>query len=666
MDSPVPAGSSKDKGAIMRKVSHRTKSGKKIPGGRRKKKKDLGSFYFRLTQIAMVCILAGAFFLFYQTGYIQTVIGLYREADQVMEHSSIEDFQKEQSGEVYDTHGNLIALLRNDGKNIVYLTSDEIPDAVKDAFISIEDKRFRRHHGFDPFAILRAAKALVAKNSITQGGSTITQQLARNIYLTHTVKWERKVEEIFIAMALERKYTKDEILEFYINNIYFSNGYYGIQAASRGYFSKDAAELTLSETAFLCAIPNSPGSYDPLNHMENTLKRRDLILKNMYEDDLISEMEYDRAVAETITLNTSRTSFTRTWAHTYIYECATRALMEATGEDHDPCRKQLYSGGYRVYTSIDLDTQTLLQDTIDGQLQDYNTLNSNGTYALQASAVCIDNSTGLVTAIVGGRSQEGILTDYNRAFMSFRQPGSAIKPLIVYTPALERGYTASSTLMDVKEEDGPANATERYMGAVSLRTAVEQSLNTTAYSLLRELTPETGLSYLLDMGFSSIKEEDYNLSSALGGLTTGVSSLEITAGYATLANEGVYRLPDCITMITDMDGNIVVMPDRKEHAVYDSKAAHEMTDILEGVLTRGTARGKGIPGMPCAGKTGTTNDYVDVWFAGYSSYYTTGIWIGFDTPRGGASLAGSKYPVDIWQDFMTRLHEGLPSAPLHD
>lgn len=650
----------------MSRTSHRTKSGKKTSGGRKKKKKDLGSFYFSLTQIAMVCILAGACFLFYQTGYIQTVISLYREADQVMEHSSIEDFQTDQSGEVYDTNGTLIALLRNDGKNIVYLTSDEIPQTVKDAFISIEDKRFRRHHGFDPFAILRAAKALVARNSITQGGSTITQQLARNIYLTHTVKWERKVEEIFIAMALERKYTKEEILEFYINNIYFSNGYYGIQAASRGYFSKDASELTLSETAFLCAIPNSPGIYDPLNHMDNTLKRRDLILKNMYEDDLISEMEYDRACSETITLNTSHASFTRTWAHTYIYECAARALMEVTGEDHDTCRDRLYRGGYRVYTSINMDTQTLLQDTVDEQLQDYNTLNSNGTYALQASAVCIDNDTGLVTAIVGGRSQEGISADYNRAFMSFRQPGSAIKPLIVYTPALERGYTASSTLMDVKEEDGPANATERYMGAVSLRTAVEQSLNTTAYRLLRELTPEVGLSYLLDMGFSSIKEEDYNLSSALGGLTTGVSSLELTAGYAALANEGVYRLPDCVTMITDMDGNIVVMPDRKEHQVYEAKAAREMTDILEGVLTRGTARGKGIPDMPCAGKTGTTNDYVDVWFAGYSPYYTAGIWIGFDTPRGGASLAGSKYPADIWQAFMTRLHEGLPSRSLND
>lgn len=658
-------GVPRDKGDIMSKSSHRTVPPKKSHRKQKEKKKDMSSFYFSLTQIAMACILIGACFLFYQTGYVQTVISLYKEANQVMENSSIEDFMTDQSGEVYDVDGNLIALLKND-RNIVYLTSDEIPETVKNAFISIEDKRFRKHHGFDPFAILRATKSLVVKNSITQGGSTITQQLARNIYLTHTVKWERKVEEIFIAIALEKKYSKEEILEFYINNIYFSNGYYGIQAASQGYFSRDVSELSLSEIAFLCAIPNSPGIYDPLNHMDNTLKRRDLILQNMYKDDLISEMEYDRAVAETITLSPSHVSFTRTWAHTYIYECAVRALMEATGKDYETCHEQLYTGGYRVYTSIDMNTQTLLQNTIDEELSGYNTLNSNGTYALQASAVCIDNETGLVTAMVGGRSQEGILTDYNRAFMSFRQPGSSIKPLIVYTPALERGYTASSTLMDTKEEDGPANATERYAGAVSLRTAVEQSLNTTAYKLLRELTPEVGLSYLLDMNFSSIEEKDYNLSSALGGLTTGVSSLELTAGYATLANEGVYRLPDCITMITDMDGNIVVMPDRQEHQVYQTDAAHKMTDILEGVLTRGTARGKGIPDMPCAGKTGTTNDYVDVWFAGYSPYYTTGIWIGFDTPRGGASLAGSTYPTDIWKAFMTELHEGLPSKPLND
>ncbi|MFG6331702.1 MAG: PBP1A family penicillin-binding protein [Lachnospiraceae bacterium] len=647
----------------MSRSSGRSENGKKKL--KKRKKKDMGSFYFRLTQLSMACILAGACVLFYQTGYIQTVVSLYREAEAVMERSSAEDFMEDQSGEVYDADGNLIALLRNE-RNLVYLTCEEIPDAAKDAFVSIEDKRFYRHHGFDPFAILRAARSLVTRKSITQGGSTITQQLARNIYLTHTVNWERKVEEIFIAMALEKKYSKDEILEFYINNIYFSNGYYGIQAASRGYFGRDVSELTLSETAFLCAIPNGPELYDPLIHMEHTLERRDLILENMYEDERITETAYKEALAQTITLHSSRTSFTRTWAHIYIYERAARALMEATGEDYDACRRKLYTGGYRVYTSIDMDTQKLLQDSVDRQLSGYNTLNSNGTYALQASAVCIDNQTGLVTAIVGGRSQQDILPDYNRAFMSFRQPGSAIKPLIVYTPALERGYTASSTLKDVKEEDGPANATNRYSQTVSLRTAVEQSLNTTADRLFRELTPEVGLSYLLDMNFSSIKETDYTPAAALGGLATGVSALELTAGYAALANDGVYRLPDCITMITDMDGNIIIMPDRQEHPVYETAAAREMTDILEGVLTRGTARGKGIPDVPCAGKTGTTNDYIDGWFAGYTAHYTSGIWIGFDTPRKNGSLSGSSAPVDIWKNFMTELHEGLPVLPLND
>ena len=633
----------------------------------KKKQKDMGSFFFRLTQITMLCIFIGALFLFYQTGYIQKVVELHKEAQAVIEESSIQDFQTDQSGEVYDTNGNLIALLRNQGKNIIYLTSDEIPQQVKDAFVSVEDKRFYKHHGFDPFAILRASQSLITKNSITQGGSTITQQLARNIYLTHTVKWERKVEEIFIAMALEDKYSKEEILEFYINNIYFSNGYYGIQAASRGYFGKDISELTLSETAFLCAIPNSPGSYDPLKHEENTIKRRDLILKNMYEDDIISEMEYDHALAESITLNpSSNPSFSRTWAHTYIYECAARSLMEATGQDYDTCRKNLYTGGYRVYTSIDMNTQQLLQDTIDEELADYNTMNTNGTYALQSSAVCIDNSTGLVTAIVGGRTQDDVSTDYNRAYLSFRQPGSSIKPLIVYTPALERGYSASSTVVDSKEADGPANSGNSYSGSITLRTAVEKSKNTVAYKLFRELTPEVGLSYLLDMNFSSIEEKDYTLSAALGGFTTGVSSLEMTAGYAALANEGVYRLPTCITRITDMDGNLIIEPGRDEHQVYETSAAREMTNILEGVLTRGTAHGKGLPNMPCAGKTGTTNDNIDGWFVGYSGYYTTGVWVGFDSPRGVSELAGSTYPVAIWNTFMTALHDGLPSKELND
>lgn len=625
----------------------------------------MGTFFFRLTQISMACILIGACFLFWQTGYIQTVFQLREEAKSVMESSSADDFKNNQSGEVYDTNGNLIALLKND-RNIAYLAFNEIPEQVKAAFVSIEDKRFYKHGGFDPFAILRAVESLVSKNSITQGGSTITQQLARNIYLTHTVKWERKVEEIFIAMEMEKKYSKEEILEFYINNIYFSNGYYGIQAASQGYFSKDASELTLSETAFLCAIPNSPGSYDPLKHEENTLKRRDLILDNMEEDGIITEMECDNAKKETIRLNPSSPSFTRTWAHTYIYDCAVQALMEKTGGDYDTCRQELYTGGYRVYTSIDMTQQQLLQNTIDEELSDYNTLNVNGTYALQASAVCIDNSTGLVTAIVGGRTQEGVSADYNRAFLSFRQPGSSIKPLVVYAPALERGYTASTTVVDSREPDGPENSGNKYAGSISLRTAVEQSKNTVAHKILRELTPEVGLSYLLDMNFSSITDEDYTLAAALGGLSKGTSALEMAAGYATLANEGVYRLPTCVTMITDMKGNLVAAPDPQEHAVYTTDAAHEMTNILEGVLTRGTAHGKGITNMPCAGKTGTTNDNIDGWFVGYTAYYTTSVWVGFDSPRGVSALSGATYPVSIWHDYMEELHQGLPSRELND
>ncbi|MCD8096760.1 MAG: transglycosylase domain-containing protein [Lachnospiraceae bacterium] len=255
----------------------------------------MSTFFFRLTQVTMLCIFIGVCFLIYQTGYVQTIMELYQEAQEIAGTSSAEDFRADQQGEVYDTNGNTIALLRND-RNIIYLSADEIPDYVKEAFVSIEDKRFYKHSGFDLIGIFRAVGSLISSNSVSQGGSTITQQLARNVYLTHTVSWERKVEEIFIAISLEKIYTKDEILEFYINNIYFGNGYYGIEAASQGYFSRSVSELSLSETAFLCAIVNNPTYYDPLTNKENTLSRRDLILENMLDDGVISEAEYTEAV----------------------------------------------------------------------------------------------------------------------------------------------------------------------------------------------------------------------------------------------------------------------------------------------------------------------------------------------------------------------------------
>ena len=647
-----------------KKRAHHKKSQHKKTTTKKHSRKNMNSFVFHLTQICVLCIVLGAIGLFFVAGYPQKVFSLYLEAQTVAMESSASDFQTGQVGEVYDSDGNRIALLQND-KNIIYLTSDQIPELVKQAFVSIEDKRFYKHHGSDPFAIVRAVTSLLGKGRITQGGSTITQQLVRNIYLTHTIRWERKVEEIFIAHAMEREYSKDELLEFYINNIYFSNGCYGIEAASQKYFSRSVSDLNLSETAFLCAIPNNPSIYDPLTHADKTIERRNLILQNMLDDGIINEQQYTDAVNEKITLNPYSPSYTRTWAHTYIYECATRALMEATGKDYDTCHDMLYNNGYKVYTSIDMEAQKLLQTTVDTELEDYNTRNNNGSYALQASAVTIDNTTGLVTAIVGGRSQDDVSADYNRAYLSFRQPGSSIKPLIVYTPALERGYTASSTVVDSKEPDGPSNAGS-YSGAISLRTAVEQSKNTVAYKLFRELTPEVGLQYLLNMNFSSIQDSDYVLSAALGGLSKGASCLEMTSAYATLENEGVFRQPTCVTLITDSKGNVVVRPETEEKQVYQSSAAHEMTNILEGVLTRGTAHGKALTNMPCAGKTGTTNDNIDGWFVGYTAYYTTGVWVGFDSPRSTHSLSGATYPLDIWYNYMTELHKDRSSRNLND
>ncbi len=647
-----------------KKKAHHKKSQHKKTTTKKHSRKNMNSFVFHLTQICVLCIVLGAIGLFFVAGYPQKVFSLYLEAQTVARESSAGDFQTGQVGEVYDSDGNRIALLQND-KNIIYLTSDQIPELVKQAFVSIEDKRFYKHHGSDPFAIVRAVTSLLGKGRITQGGSTITQQLVRNIYLTHTIRWERKVEEIFIAHAMEREYSKDELLEFYINNIYFSNGCYGIEAASQKYFSRSVSDLDLSETAFLCAIPNNPSIYDPLTHADKTIERRNLILQNMLDDGIINEQQYTDAVNEKITLNPYSPSYTRTWAHTYIYECATRALMGVTGKDYDTCHDMLYNNGYKVYTSIDMEAQELLQTTIDTELEDYNTRNNNGSYALQASAVTIDNTTGLVTAIVGGRSQDDVSVDYNRAYLSFRQPGSSIKPLIVYTPALERGYTASSTVVDSKEPDGPSNAGS-YSGAISLRTAVEQSKNTVAYKLFRELTPEVGLQYLLNMNFSSIQDSDYVLSAALGGLSKGASCLEMTSAYATLENEGVFRQPTCVTLITDSAGNVIAKPEAEEKQVYQSLAAHEMTNILERVLTRGTAHGKALTNMPCAGKTGTTNDNIDGWFVGYTAYYTTGVWVGFDSPRSTHSLSGATYPLDIWYNYMTELHKDRSSRNLND
>ncbi len=632
-------------------------------------------------QIVLLLILVGAVTYYYVSGYASIVSDLKTEATLLVKKSSPDTFRQTETSEVYDANGNTISILKGE-KDVYYITYDQIPQNAIKALVSIEDKKFFEHSGVDYKAIARAAYAMIKNGEVTQGGSTITQQLSRNIFLSSEKTWQRKVEEIYIASELEKKYSKEQILEFYLNNVYFANGYYGLQAAAKGYFSKDISELTLSQVCFLLAIPNSPTFYDPMVNPENTMQRRNLILKAMVDDGKLTQENAEKAKAEQMVLTRPK-AVKNNYVETYVYYCATRALMAADGfefqtefkndakekeyerkyeEAYNECNRSLFTAGYRIYTSIDLNTQSLLQSSIDEKLAEFTDVSDEGIYALQSAGVCIDNETGMTKAIVGGRSQEVTGYTLNRAFQSFRQPGSSIKPLIVYLPALKMGYTPDSVVIDEKAEDGPENASGNYSGEITLRQAVAASKNTIAWQLYTEITPQVGIDYLEQLGFSHITKDDYGMAACLGGLTVGVSPLEMAKAYGTIENDGKMRDPSCIVKIEDTQGNIIYEASAEETEVYEENNARTMTDMLQSVLTDGTARGNDLGEMPAAGKTGTTNSNRDGWFVGYTKYYTTSIWVGYDIPKQVPGLTGASYPASIWQDFMLKMHEGLVPA----
>ena len=645
---------------------------------KKKKKHRLFWHFFRIQLVLLVLVLTAAAYYFYG-GYGKQVEELRQEAVRLVRQSDVDTFKANQTSIVYASDGSVISTLKGE-KDSYYVSIEEMPVDAVTAIVSIEDKKFFRHHGIDYRALLRAVKAMVQNGEVKQGGSTITMQLARNIFLSQEKTWQRKVEEMYIATELENKYSKDQILEFYLNNIYFGNGYYGIQSAARGYFDSDVENLSLSQIAFLCAIPNNPTLYDPVTNKDNAVSRRDRILKNMLDDGKISQMDYAEAVAEQITLNRPQALAKNDYVETYTYYCATRALMEQQGfvfhedfktdeeqqayEDtysalYSECQKKLYTGGYRIYTSIDLSLQDELQQSVNDTLSGYTGVNDEGVYELQASAVCIDNDNGYVRAVVGGRSQEFPGYTLNRAYQSFRQPGSAIKPLTVYTPSFEQNYTPDTIVVDEPIEDGPRNANGTYLGAITVRTAVEKSVNTIAWKLYDQLTPDKGLSYLKAMNFSRISPSDYRLATALGGFTNGVSALEMASGFAAIENDGYYRTPTCIVKIEDGNGTVIYGSEQEQVLIYKKNAARMMTDVLKGVITNGTGKGLDLGDMPCAGKTGTTNDQKDGWFVGYTRYYTTSVWVGYDMPKKLQGLMGNTYPGKIWQSFMNKAHEGL-------
>ena len=662
------------------------------------RKKD---FFRRLRNV--ILILAIAFCALFAAGNLmlkkatgQTLIGCMREAKDLVDSSTPDTFRLAQTSYIYSDDGTQLAALA-ESEDATYLSYEDIPADVVNAFVSVEDRTFWNNSGVDYKGILRVCVNYVkTKGQVAEGASTITQQLARGTFLSNEKTLSRKIKEIFIARQLTKKYTKEQIMEFYCNSCCFANGIYGVEDASQKYFGRSVSDLSLSETAYICAIPNRPEYYNPLKNSENAISRRNKILQDMYECDYITKDAGDAALAENITVaevSDEEDTFYN-YEATYAINCAIRYLMKQDGfefkshfeddadydtynayydEMYKQAKHKLYTGGYKVTTTMNLKAQKNLQKIFDKELA-FNTKvdESTGIYQFQGAMTVIDNETGKVVAMIGGRSQDELQQTYslNRGFQSFKQPGSSIKPLVIYTPALEEGYDANSTLTEIDVKAAKKSTSEKISKMsgqkMSLRYAVEDSKNGCAYSLYNIITPKVGLSYIENMNFSKIVQQDYTLSSGLGGLHHGTNTVEMANAYSTLENHGEYRQADCISSILDASGNeIYEEPESK--TVYTRSASDQMTDILEGVLNSSAGTAKRLKwssasDVAAAAKTGTTNDNNVAWFCGYTPYYTISVWVGYDYPKSVKGLCGNTYPAYIWKEAMLYMIDGKDEA----
>lgn len=662
------------------------------------RKKD---FFRRLRNV--IVILAIAFCALFAAGNLmlkkatgQTLIGCMREAKNLVDSSTPDTFRLAQTSYIYSDDGTQLAALA-ESEDATYLSYEDIPADVVNAFVSVEDRTFWNNSGVDYKGILRVCVNYVkTKGQVAEGASTITQQLARGTFLSNEKTLSRKIKEIFIARQLTKKYTKEQIMEFYCNSCCFANGIYGVEDASQKYFGRSVSDLSLSETAYICAIPNRPEYYNPLKNSENAISRRNKILQDMYECDYITKDAGDAALAENITVaevSDEEDTFYN-YEATYAINCAIRYLMKQDGfefkshfeddadydtynayydEMYKQAKHKLYTGGYKVTTTMNLKAQKNLQKIFDKELA-FNTKvdESTGIYQFQGAMTVIDNETGKVVAMIGGRSQDELQQTYslNRGFQSFKQPGSSIKPLVIYTPALEEGYDANSTLTEIDVKAAKKSTSEKISKMsgkkMSLRYAVEDSKNGCAYSLYNIITPKVGLSYIENMNFSKIVQQDYTLSSGLGGLHHGTNTVEMANAYSTLENHGEYRQADCISSILDASGNeIYEEPESK--MVYTRSASDQMTDILEGVLNSSAGTAKGLKwssasDVAAAAKTGTTNDNNVAWFCGYTPYYTISVWVGYDYSKSVKGLWGNTYPAYIWKEAMLYMIDGKDEA----
>lgn len=573
---------------------------------------------------------------------------------------------------ILDKDENVMNTLYVTESNRIYVGLENIPQELQEAFIAIEDARFYSHKGIDIKGILRAVGQGIAKGSFSQGASTITQQLLKNNVFTDWMEEEtfydrvcRKVQEQYLAICLEQNYSKEWILENYLNTINLGGGTRGVQVAAQYYFSKDVSELSLAECALLAGITKNPTAYNPINHPDKSLDRQHLVLKAMLEEGYISQEEYDMAYAEDviaalITDSEERGTKIFSWFEDSLLEQLIEDLMVEYNYNEEEAWDMIYSGGLTIYSTQD----TRLQEICETEA----TRSEWYTDEQEISVVVTDVSTGAVAAIIGGSEEKTASLTYNRATDAIRQPGSTIKIIGEYAAAIDTGVVSLGTAINDEPytySDGTplSNSTGTYKGMTTVREAIASSGNIVALKTFQMVGESKVYEYLQKFGITTLTQEDRNEALSIGGTYNGVTNLEMTAAYNAIANSGRYTEPYYYTKVVDRRGNIILQHQTDYEQIIGEDTAELLTDAMEDVIAYGTGTEAAVSGLTLAGKSGTTNENRDVWFVGFSSYYTCGIWGGYD--NNSAQTSGS-YVKQIWKSVMNQAHLEKENMPITD
>lgn len=556
--------------------------------------------------------------------------------------------QPKEATKVYDINGQLISNLFEENRTFAPL--NKVPTNLQDAIVSIEDYRFYQHHGIDFKGIGRALWVDITGKGGLQGGSTITQQLAKNVFLTQKRTLERKIEEAFLALQLERKYTKEEILEFYLNQIYFGHGAYGVQAAAQVYFGKNIEQLDLAECALIAGLPKGPSYYSPYENWAAAKSRQATVLNRMAELGYITPEQAQEAKEEELKLPGLKVT---PRVAPYFMDYLTQYLIEKYGAN------AVYRGGLKVYTTLDLKMQKAAEESLQNNLPPV-IKDSKGIEQPQGALIALEPSTGYIKAMVGGRDFQN--TQLNRASMAHRSPGSTFKPF-VYIAAIDNGYSPYSIIDDAPVQYGswrPQNYDHSFRGPITLSTALTNSVNVATIKLAEQIGIDKVKDYAQRMGIKSITPEDNNLALAIGGMQKGITPLELASAYATLANGGMKVDPTCVVKVEDRNGNTMEQNFPSNVNVLNPQTAYTITTMLQNVITSGTGKAANI-GRPAAGKTGTTDDYKDAWFVGYTPDLVAAVWMGHDQPKEMPRISGGSIPARIWSSFMRKALANTPA-----